>query len=68
MTDRIVQALRERRQKMNIPLRIVAERAGYGQNTMWYWETGRATPSLPKLHDWAQSLGLTLTLKEARDE
>lgn len=60
--DPLIVALRDRREKLGVPLRVVSNRAGYPQNTMWHWETGRATPSLRKLNDWAEALDMRIEL------
>lgn len=64
----IIQQLRARRYEVGLTLRQLSEKSGYHDNTIWQWETKRATPSFRSLHDWAQALGMTLTLQESEDE
>lgn len=65
--DPVVAALRERRQALGLPLRVVSEKTGYAENTMFCWETGRAVPPLGRLNDWAQALGMRLVVRERGD-
>lgn len=58
--DPLIRALRAQRYSRGLPLRVISERTGFPEQTMWYWETGRAAPSLKKLRRWAKSLGLQL--------
>jgi transcriptional regulator with XRE-family HTH domain len=58
--DPLIAALRERRYAMGLPLRVIADRTCFNEQTMWHWETGRAIPSLPKLRRWADALGVEL--------
>jgi transcriptional regulator with XRE-family HTH domain len=63
--DPILAALQRRRQELKLSRRKLAQRSGYADNQIYCWESGRAAPSLPKLHDWAASLGLELLVREA---
>lgn len=56
-------ALRQRRKQLKLSQAVVAERAGYNAIAIWAWETGYRKPSLPRLVDWADALGLELTVK-----
>lgn len=61
--DPLIEALRARRYAMKIPLRVIADRTGFNEQTMWHWETGRAIPSLQKLRRWADALGVTFGIQ-----
>lgn len=60
----IISALRDRRKELKISQVNLGERMGYGPNIIWSWETGYSTPSLRRLMDWTQALGLELTLQK----
>lgn len=62
-TKEIIQQLRARRYDVGLSLRQLSEKSGYHDNTIWQWETGRATPSFRSLHDWAQALGGTVKIE-----
>lgn len=44
----------------------LAAKLGYNVQTLWMWETGRTSPPIRRAADWAQGLGLELSLSLAR--
>lgn len=62
--DPIILTLRERREGMKLSRKIVGDKTGYDRVSIYHWETGRATPSLTKIKDWAECLGLQLEVRE----
>lgn len=54
-------AIRERR---GIDRVTLADAMGYHPQMLGRWERGEATPSVQRLHDWCDALGVTLTVIE----
>jgi transcriptional regulator with XRE-family HTH domain len=65
--DPVVAALRERRYALGLTLEGLSDKLGYTANTIWGWENGRANPPLVRIHEWAQSLGMRLVVRERGD-
>jgi transcriptional regulator with XRE-family HTH domain len=63
--DPLILVLKARRETLGLSQRELAFRLGYSQNTIYYWEAGRSDPTLKKLRDWSQALGVTLEIKDA---
>jgi hypothetical protein len=62
--DPILRALHEARKAQGLTLLDVAERMGRATpQSPWHWESGKNSPSLVNLHEWAGALGYELTLK-----
>ena len=59
----ILALLWERREGLHITRRELAERMGYHHVMLGRWERGEARPSLQRLIDWSEPLGLKLCLK-----
>jgi transcriptional regulator with XRE-family HTH domain len=61
--DAILRALHEARKAQGLTLLDVAERMGRATaQSPWHWESGKTSPSLITLHQWAGALGYELTL------
>jgi len=55
-----------RRVSQGISREALAAKLGYDLGTLLNWETGRTSPPIRRAADWAQSLGLELSLRLAR--
>lgn len=62
----IVRDLRSARRAQKVSMAALAETIGVPQTSVQRWELGLNVPRLPMLLDWAQALGLSVTLT-ARD-
>lgn len=60
----IVQTLRLERYKRRITAVQLAEMTGYAAKSICEWETGRNNPKIRQLADWAQALGMKLTIEK----
>lgn len=65
--DPIVVKLRQKRELLKISRRAMAERTGYSMHQIYCWENGLAVPTLTKLRDWCDALGISLEAKERAD-
>lgn len=66
-TKEILSLLIARRKELGITLEHLAERAGYSKNTVHYWERGKRSPTLRNLSNWAQALGIRITMECEND-
>lgn len=62
--DPIIADLTRRRREAGIGQVELAARMGYSRNTVWQWETGRATPTIDTVAGYAHVLGHRLALAE----
>lgn len=56
-------ALRARREQLGMSRNALAIRTGYHRSTLERYEIGINVPTLRKLNDWCQALGVRLTVE-----
>lgn len=64
----LVSELKARRQSMALMASELAERSGIDENLLRAWENGDESPTLAALMQWAEALGLKLSLAAAAQE
>lgn len=67
MQECLISALRQRREELKLSRRALSLRLGYSAETVRHWEDGQNHPSFRSLHDWAQALGMKITLGRKDD-
>lgn len=58
--DPVVAALRTRRLDADMSLRTAGRHAGYSDQSVWRWETGRADPPIDGVIGYAKAFGLRM--------
>lgn len=61
----VVQALRLERYRRGITSLDLAESMGYSQKALFQWEVGISAPKITHLQDWADALGMRITVEDA---
>ena len=65
--DPIVAALIDRRRAVQMTQEGLGLILGVSTSTVGCWEAGQTLPSLPRLREWAQVLGMMVSVCEAAD-
>jgi transcriptional regulator with XRE-family HTH domain len=67
--DPILDELRRARESRGLSLQAVGQAMGRGTyQTVWNWESGTNSPTLPCLREWCAALGYALTITRVSTE
>ena len=61
--DKLIKAIKERREVMQVTQKTLAELSGVGLRTLKQLESGKGNPTLLTLHKLADVLGMEICLK-----
>lgn len=59
----IIRSLRAERKRLKLSRRELVAKIGYDQSQLYQWEVGKVWPTVHKVADWAEGLGLELAVK-----
>ena len=59
----IIQTLRIERERQRLPRQKLAAKIGYDPSQLYQWEVGKVRPTVYRLADWAEGLGMELAVR-----